>query len=165
MADAVDVTANAAEKAPGLIRRARPADAAAILALEAIFPSDRMTIRSIRRFLRVPSASVWIAERDGTVVGNLIWLRRAGSRAARIYSVVVAPEARGLKLAQRLIAAMEQEATRAGCATATLEVRADNAAARSLYARLGYAETRTLPGYYDDGADGLRLEKALLPAR
>jgi len=165
MADAVDVTDNTAEQAPGLIRRARPADAAAILALEAIFPSDRMTIRSIRRFLRVPSASVWIAERDGTVVGNLIWLRRAGSRAARIYSVVVAPEARGLKLAQRMIAAMESDAANAGCTTATLEVRADNAAARALYARLGYAETRTLPGYYDDGADGLRLEKALLPAR
>ena len=143
------------------IRKARPEDAAAILRLEDQFPSDRMSLRSVRRFLRVPSAQVWVAERNGAVVGALIWLSRHNGRAARIYSVVIAPEARGLGLAQQLVTAMEAEARAFGRKTATLEVRADNAAARALYAKLGYGLRAELPGYYEDGADGLRLVKVL----
>ncbi|MBI3171593.1 MAG: hypothetical protein HYZ32_03255, partial [Hydrocarboniphaga effusa] len=37
------------------IRPGRAADAAAILALEAAFPTDRMSARSVRRFLSVPT--------------------------------------------------------------------------------------------------------------
>lgn len=145
----------------GSIRKARLEDAAAILRLEDQFPTDRMSLRSVRRFLRVPSAQVWVAEREGAVVGALIWLSRRNGRAARIYSVVIAPEARGLGLAQQLVTAMETEARAFGRETATLEVRADNAAARALYAKLGYELRAELPGYYEDGADGLRLVKAL----
>ena len=147
----------------GTIRVGRLADVDAILALEAQFPSDRMSRRSVRRFLAVPSAQVLIAEdAAGVVVGNLVWLRRAGSRAARIYSVVVAPAARGQRWGERLVTAMEAAAAASGCDRATLEVRADNAAARALYARLGYHEALALPGYYEDGADGLRLLKPLV---
>lgn len=151
----------ATDASGGSIRKARIDDAAAILRLEDQFPTDRMSLRSVRRFLRVPSAQVWVAEREGAVVGALIWLSRSNSRAARIYSVVIAPEARGLGLAQQLVTAMETEARAFGRETATLEVRADNAAARALYAKLGYELRAELPGYYEDGADGLRLEKKL----
>ena len=144
------------------IRPGQPSDAAAILALEALFPGDRMSARSVRRFLRVPTAQVLVAEGDdGSVLGNLIWLRRRGSRRARIYSVVVAPQARGLGLGRRLVETMQRQALAAGCDTATLEVRADNAAARALYAALGYREDAALPGYYEDGGDGLRLARGL----
>lgn len=147
---------------PGTIRPARRTDAAAILALETLFPGDRMSAASVRRFLRVPTAHVLIAERDdGTVLGNLIWLTRRGSRRARIYSVVVAPHARGLGLGRRLVETMQRDAAVAGCDTATLEVRADNLAARALYAALGYTEAARLPGYYEDGGDGLRLVRGL----
>lgn len=145
------------------IRRARAADAAAILALEQWFPSDRMSARSVRRFLSVPSAAVWVAELAGEVAGSLVLLTRADARVARIYSVVVAPSARGQGLAQRLVAAAEREA-RKQKRDVSLEVRADNAAARALYRKLGYVEARHLPAYYDDGADGLRLVKPLRTA-
>jgi ribosomal-protein-alanine N-acetyltransferase len=49
------------------------------------------------------------------------------------------------------------EAAKMGLLRVRLEVRADNAAARALYAKLGFAESGQLPGYYEDGADGLRL--------
>lgn len=147
---------------PGRIRRGGLADTDAILALEALFPSDRMSRRTVRRFLSVPTAQVLVAEDAvGTLVGNLVWLRRQGGAAARIYSLVVAPAARGQRWGERLVAAMEAAAAASGCQRATLEVRADNTAARALYAKLGYREARTLPGYYDDGSDGLRLEKRL----
>jgi len=144
--------------------RVRPAlhsDDAAILTLEELFPSDRMSLRSVRHFLKSPSARTWVAELDGAVVGNLILVMRRGSRVGRIYSVVVAPQARGRRFAERMVRAAQAAALKLGLHRIKLEVRQDNAAARALYAKLGYAEVQALPGYYDDGADGLRLCKEL----
>ncbi len=141
----------------GRVRPARHQDDGAILTLEELFPSDRMSLRSVRHFLKSPSARTWVAELDGAVVGNLILLTRKNSGTARVYSVVVAPPARGRRFAERLVRAAEIEAQRLGLHRIKLEVRLDNAAARALYAKLGYTEDEQLPGYYEDGADGLRL--------
>jgi ribosomal-protein-alanine N-acetyltransferase len=147
------------------IRRARPSDAAHIRALEAHFPSDRMSARSIRRFLCAPSVAVLIAQIGARVVGNLVLLLRKGSRNARVYSVIVDPAARGLGVGRALVARAESVARGGGRDQVTLEVRADNAAARRLYAGMGYAEVARLRGFYEDGADGLRLAKLLKRSR
>lgn len=143
------------------IRRARPDDAAEILRLENLFPSDRMSPRSVRRFLTSGSARVWVAERDRCVLGNLVLLLRRDSAAARIYSVVVDPVARGLGLGHALVETAEAESRKLGKARVSLEVRADNIAARRLYASRGYVVARQLPAYYDDGADGVGLVRQL----
>jgi ribosomal protein S18 acetylase RimI-like enzyme len=143
------------------IRRATVRDSAALLAMESLFPSDRMSMRSIRRFIGSTGARVLVAVRDGELLGNLVLLLRQASDKARIYSVVVSPAARGLGIGNALVDAAERAARAAGRRTVTLEVRADNTAARALYAGRGYIEARRLPAYYDDGADGLRLERAL----
>ncbi|MDE2149517.1 MAG: GNAT family N-acetyltransferase [Gammaproteobacteria bacterium] len=143
------------------LRRAHPRDAAELLALERHFPGDRLSPRAARRLLRSPSARIWLAEVDGRALAALVLLLRRGSGVARVYSLVVAPAVRGLGLARRLVALAEAEALRRGCTSMSLEVRADNAPARALYARLGYAEHARLPGYYEEGGDGLRLRKPL----
>lgn len=143
------------------IRAAKPSDAASILALEALFPSDRMSARSIRHLLASAGARVFVAVNDQALLGNIVVLLRAGSRRARIYSVVVSPHARGLRIGHRLVEAAEHAAKCNARDKVTLEVRADNIAAKSLYAGLGYIETHYLPAYYDDGCDGLRLERNL----
>lgn len=144
------------------IRLATPADLPALLALESLFPSDRMSARSLRRFIAADSARVWVAEdRERGVLGNLVLLLRARSRAARIYSVVVSPQARGLGIGNRLVEAAERAAKREGRDAVSLEVRADNCAAHALYVKRGYVEAQQLPAYYDDGADGLRLLRKL----
>jgi ribosomal-protein-alanine N-acetyltransferase len=144
------------------IRAARFDDIPALLALEALFPSDRLSRRSLRRFIANSRAAFLVAEHEGRIRGNLLLLTRRDQPAkARIYSVIVDPAARGLGLAQQLVHAAERAALQRGCTTVTLEVRADNRAALSLYRKLGYAVERELPGYYDDGADGLRLAHAL----
>ena len=148
------------------VRRARAGDARAIHALEEHFPSDRMSLRSVRSFLRSPRAAVWVADgAGGALHACLIVLTRKNSRAARIYSVVVDPAARGRGLGARLVHTAQDWAGRRGCAQIYLEVRQDNAAARALYHKLGYVEAQTLPGFYDDGADGLRLARLLRRAR
>ncbi|MDP3209316.1 MAG: GNAT family N-acetyltransferase, partial [Rhodoglobus sp.] len=76
------------------------------------------------------------------LLGNLVLLLRAHSRTARIYSVVVSPQARGLGIGNRLVEAAERAARAAGRESVSLEVRGDNAAARARYAKRGYAESR-----------------------
>ena len=145
------------------IRRAHLDDARGILALESLFTTDLISLRSIRRFLRGTTARVWVAVLEGQVVGNLICLTRRGSDRARIYSVVVDPVARGQRVAERMIRAAEAEAVMAGLRVMTLEVAVDNAAAQSLYAKLGYLQIAELQEYYEDGGNGLRLMKLLRP--
>lgn len=143
------------------VRVATPADEPAMLALEAQFPSDRMSARSIRRFINSPTARVLVAVGADALLGNLVLLLRSNSRKARIYSVVVSPEARGLGIGSRLVEAAEKWARDQECEAMKLEVRADNVAARAFYAKRGYTEAQALPAFYDDGADGLRLERRL----
>lgn len=143
------------------MRAARLADIAGILQLEALFPSDRMSPRSVKRFIRSAGARVLVAESDGHLLGNLVLLLRSGSDTARIYSVIVSPEARGLGLGARLVRAAEARARSAKRRCMSLEVRADNRPARLLYEKLGYRVGKTLPAYYEDGADGQRLEREL----
>lgn len=145
------------------IRRARAGDAAAILAMEEHFPGDRMSARSVRDFLRSPRACVLMAQAGREPLGCLVMLTRKASRTARIYSVVVGPEARGRGLGRRLVLQAQRAARAAGCAEMALEVRADNRAAQALYAGLGYVVAARLQDYYEDGADGLRLRRRLQP--
>ncbi|MFT4048123.1 MAG: GNAT family N-acetyltransferase [Solimonas sp.] len=150
-----------------VLRRARSGDVDGILDLERHFPGDRVSRASVRRFLRIATARVWVVEatQPRLVVAALILLTRAGSATARIYSIVVDPQARGLGLGRRLVRTAERGARVAGCDAVSLEVREDNVAARALYASLGYVEHERLAGYYDDGGDGLRLRKALVARR
>jgi ribosomal-protein-alanine N-acetyltransferase len=143
------------------VRRAGPADLPALLALEQNFPGDRMSARSLRRLLAGDSAAIWVARAGGTTLGSLVLLMRRNNAVGRIYSVVVDPAARGQGIAGRLVNAAERHARLGKKALMSLEVRADNAPARALYRRLGYAETAVLRAYYEDGADGLRLRKPL----
>ncbi len=144
-----------------VIRRARLDDDRGIEALESLFTTDLISLRSIRRFLRAPTARLWVATLDEVVVGNLICLTRKSSDRARIYSVVVAPAARGRGIAEQMIRAAETEAASAGYRQISLEVAVDNAPARALYAKLGYEQIAELPEYYEDGGDGVRLLKLL----
>jgi ribosomal-protein-alanine N-acetyltransferase len=147
--------------AQATVRRAALPDLPALLQLEALFLSDQMSVRSLRRFISAPNAVFLVAESAGQVLGDLLLLTRSTSKRARIYSVVVAPQARGLGLAQKLVEASHAAASKLGCDAVSLEVRSDNAAARGLYAKLGYQTLSELPEYYDDGADGVRLIKTL----
>lgn len=143
------------------LRPATLGDMPALLALESLFPSDRMSARSFRRFIASARARVLVATQHADVLGNLVLLVRANSRKARIYSVVVSPQARGMGIGARLVDAAEKWARAQSLSEMTLEVRADNRAARSLYAGRGYVVERELPKFYDDGADGLRLRLPL----
>jgi ribosomal-protein-alanine N-acetyltransferase len=75
--------------------------------------------------------------------------------------VGVITTARRQGIASALVAELIAEARRRKAVEAFLEVRVDNAPARSLYLREGFAEVGMRPGYYDWGrvdAVVMRLE-------
>jgi ribosomal-protein-alanine acetyltransferase len=138
----------------------------ALIALEnRVFTADRLSARQWRHHLRNASSGVLVAERDGAIAGAAVVFFHALHRIARLYSIAVTPEARGIGLGEMLLAAVEKLARQRGSAAMRLEVRTDNAAAQRLYERRGYRRFGVRRGYYEDGADALRYEKAFAPAR
>jgi ribosomal protein S18 acetylase RimI-like enzyme len=135
-----------------------------LLELERGFPGDRLSPRSLRRLLGRPTAEVWVAEADGRVCADAVLLYRARARVARLYSLIVAPAARGRGIGAALLERAVQAAAARACARLTLEVRGDNAGAIALYRHHGFRPTRLLPGYYDDGECALRMARALTGA-
>lgn len=86
---------------------------------------------------------------DGRLVGYAGTADLAGE--LHVMTVAVAPGHRRRGIARRLVTSLLDEARTAGHDTATLEVRATDPAAQSLYASLGFEPVGQRPGYY--GAD------------
>ena len=82
---------------------------------------------------------------------------------AHLSLLAVSPEARRQGLGTALLQWLERVARVAGIVRVQLEARHDNAAALSFYRRHAYAQTGTVPGMYLGVADGVRLEKLLVP--
>lgn len=144
------------------VRLGRLADLPALVTIEErVFDSDRLSRRSLRRFLLVPTAATLVAETPATGVAGyaMIGFRR-GSRAGRIFSLAMWPAETGRGGGRALLAGCEAEAWRRGCTRVQLEVRSDNRAAIALYERTGYAPFDRLDNYYEDGTTALRFAKA-----
>lgn len=148
------------------VRLGIPQDARTLAAIERdSFAADRMSARSIRELLRKPSAQFLVAAAPNDrskLLGYALILFRNSTSVARLYSIAVAPEARGRGIAEALLAAVEDEARRHGDLFMRLEVRADNAAAIALYRKSGYREFGRHLDYYEDHGAALRMEKSLI---
>ena len=144
------------------IALARAGDHRALDDLErSAFEVDRISARSWRRLLISPSAQVLVCRSQEQLDGACVVLRRKGSSVARLYSIAVAPTARGAGLAARLLSAALGNARQAGCAVLRLESRQDNAAAHRLFARHGFTLSGRKAGYYEDGEDALCFQRDL----
>lgn len=152
------------------IRTAAPGDLDALVELEhRVFATDRLSRRSLRRFLQSPTAAVIVAEEasrtmsHGPLAGSAIVLFRPRTAVARLYSIAVAPPMSGRGVGAMLLAAAEDAACRRGCLSIRLEVHQTNHAAISRYRKSGYQEFGRHRAYYEDGGDALRFQKPLGP--
>jgi ribosomal-protein-alanine acetyltransferase len=151
----------AAFREPFRIRAARAADLAALVDLEnRVFATDRLSARQWRHHLGSETAGVLVAELGGEIIGAAVVFFHESHRIARLYSISVAPEARGAGIGDALLVATERLAGRRGALTMRLEVRADNAPAQRLYERHSYARFAVRSRYYEDGCDAVRYAKA-----
>ena len=144
------------------VRKAERADLDALTDLEQrVFATDRLSRRSLRRFLNSPTAEVIVAEDAGRLAGTAIVLFRPRSVVARLYSIAVAPPARRRGVGVALLAAAEATARARACTALRLEVHEKNAGAISRYRKAGYALFGRHAAYYADRGHALRFEKPL----
>lgn len=145
---------------PVRLRPGTLADIPALVALEgSSFSTDQLAARNFRRFLKDGRCALLVAELDGRFAGYVLVLFRANTKAGRLYSIAVAAAARGRGVGELLLAAAERAVLDRGRQALRLEVRPDNTAALRLYEKNGYRVFGNYPGFYEDGADALRLEK------
>lgn len=144
------------------IRRATSSDLNALVALEnSTFNYDQIGRRSFSHLLKQRSSLLWCAELDNKVIGYAIVLTRKNSQKWRIYSIAIAPEARGKGIGKALMAEVFKSAKAAAVTAFSLEVKCDNKGAIELYRQLGFEVIDVLPEYYSDGTDGYRLQLTL----
>ncbi|HWH82422.1 MAG TPA: GNAT family N-acetyltransferase [Burkholderiaceae bacterium] len=80
---------------------------------------------------------------------------------AHLLLLAVANDATRRGVGRALVAWLERSARVAGVREVVLEARVNNLPARAFYARLGYREISTLPGYYQGVEDCVRIAKDL----
>jgi ribosomal-protein-alanine N-acetyltransferase len=95
------------------------------------------------------------------LVGFCVWQEVA--EEAHVHNVAIAPGHRGRGLARRLLSVCLGMAASRGARRAFLDVRQGNAAARALYARLGFREAGRRTAYYTEPVEDALLLTALLP--
>jgi predicted double-glycine peptidase len=100
-----------------------------------------------------------------SVIGyGLIWLHR-GTRLARLYSLAVHPDARGMGVAQHLLSRLETIAAEQQRLFMRLEVAVSNRSAIALYEQRGYRRFGEYSDYYADHDDALRMQKTIRRVR
>ncbi|GLK87385.1 peptidase C39 family protein [Pseudomonas turukhanskensis] len=149
-----------------VFRFANPGDLAGLIELESqCFSHDRLSARSFQWMLSRAHACLLVAEAGGTLRGYALLLFHRGTSLARLYSLAIAPSARGHGVGALLLASAEKQALAHDCAYVRLEVRTDNRAAIALYERSGYRQFAVLNDYYQDHGNALRLEKRIAQHR
>ncbi|MFL6231376.1 MAG: GNAT family N-acetyltransferase [Pyrinomonadaceae bacterium] len=97
---------------------------------------------------------------DGALIGFIVGLIEP-DRTGHITTLGVAPAPPPRRIAQRMLARVEEGFRRRRVRTVRLEVRSVNTGAQELYRKVGYVVTQRLPRYYSNGGDGLLMIKAL----
>jgi RimJ/RimL family protein N-acetyltransferase len=162
-----------------VIRRARPADAAALVALaEAVggepegwlatdgawrgVGEERRYLRTVARY---PYAAVLVAEDGGRVVGRLSLSRDPHPASAHVadLGLMVAASHRRLGIGRALLEAAVAWAEGAGVRKLELHVFPDNEPALALYERFGFHREGVRRGHYHRG--GRDLDAVLMAYR
>lgn len=147
-----------------MIRPATVHDLEQLLALEdRCFATDRITRRRFRHLLTRANARTLVEDEGGRLLGYALVLFSRGTALARLYSIAVDSEARGRRIARRLLSAAEAEAVARGCVSMRSEVRRDNTASLALFRSNGYRQFDEVEDYYEDHMEALRFERTLAP--
>lgn len=107
------------------------------------------------------------AQPRGKFCGYLIACLR-GTRlgaSAELVSVAVDPAARGRGAASALLESLLRRLGRRGAGRLNLVVRATNGPARAFYEKYGFRQVRIVPGYYEDGGDGIAMSRLVRLAK
>ncbi len=145
-----------------LVRRARRSDVPRIVEIEDLaFPKSPYPTYVFLWNLSCNPEGFLVAEKNGEVVGYIIFETRPLSGEGHIVSIAVHPEHRREGIGTILMTEAERRILEAGYDVVRLEVRESNFGARRFYESLGYEPERRIPRYYEDGETALVMVKRL----
>jgi ribosomal protein S18 acetylase RimI-like enzyme len=128
---------------------------------EKCFEIDRLSRRSMRRFISGDQSIFLTALNKDVPIGYLLIIFYRGTRLARLYSLAVDPDWRGQGIAKKLLKAGEAKALDRGAIHFRLEVGQPNTAAIQLYEALGFRKVSLLHDFYEDHTAALRMQKRI----
>ena len=136
------------------IRRMDAGDLDRVVEIEAASFADPWSRALIVAELGNGLARPLVAEVEGRIEGFIFaWIV---ADETHILDLAVDPALRGNRIGRELTLSALKSGKQEGAAYAVLEVRRSNAAARRLYATLGFRVVGRRPGYYqDNGEDAL----------
>tara|TARA_R110002126_G_scaffold16136_1_gene64956 strand:- start:153 stop:1289 length:1137 start_codon:yes stop_codon:yes gene_type:complete len=144
----------------------RPAALSDVTALQTIehrcFDSDRLSVRSFRRFITEKRSDLMVLHVGSELAGYFLLIYRRGTSLARLYSIAVDPAFRQQGLAEKLMNEAQRQAASRLCALLRLEVRKDNLAAITLYQKLQYHEFAIKHDFYEDHSDAICMQKQVI---
>lgn len=119
----------------------------AVAAIEALVqPLDAWDTNSITDSLQSPFNQLFIARIDGKIVGYCLYQQLYDQ--AEILRIGTHPNYQRRGIASQLLLTLKRRLIEAAVESILLEVRADNAAAISLYTQQGFRTIHTRSGYY-----------------
>lgn len=144
------------------VRPAAMEDAEALDVIEReCFKVDRLSLRRIKHWIKASNRIFCVVEdKEGLLGYGLAFLHR-GTKHSRLYSLAIAPRARGKGIGNTLLQHIEAEAVNNGRLYMRLEVASDNETAINLYQKSGYRSFGIYPDYYEDHGDALRMQKRI----
>jgi [ribosomal protein S18]-alanine N-acetyltransferase len=145
------------------VRRATSSDIhASLLSIEHASQPSPWSAQQFEEEIASSASWCWVLHEGATVHGFICYRRMVDE--VELLNVAVAPASRRRGVGEALVRILLREADAMGVTRVVLEVRVSNTAARSLYARLGFAPLGVRRGYYrDNGEDALVLGLPLEP--
>jgi DNA-binding MarR family transcriptional regulator/ribosomal protein S18 acetylase RimI-like enzyme len=154
-------------RGPVRIERLTKVSDAALRILEEYYEAVHVVWRddpeAVQKLLEEPASGMWLAHMDGALVGCVL-LRRLDSipLAAECKRLYVRPQARGHRIADRLMDALEDFARNAGMKWIYLDTYDELKPAIALYERLGYQRCKR---YNENPQATLFMRKRIAQAR
>ncbi|MEL6131438.1 MAG: ribosomal protein S18-alanine N-acetyltransferase [Cyanobacteria bacterium J06636_28] len=132
----------------------------AVLELDQICLGGLWTEAGYRREIDSPNSDLLVLQANKQVIGlGCLW---AILDEAHITTLAIHPDHHRQRLGQLLLTQLLQSACRRTLSHATLEVRASNQRALSLYEKFGFRTAGQRNRYYKDGEDALILWRSQL---
>ena len=104
-----------------------------------------------------------VALTDGRICGYMVTCMcgKRAPEAAELVSIAVNPASRGKGVASSLLRNTLRRLRLRGVVRLSLMVKVTNKQARRFYDKHGFERVRKMRGYYEDGADGVLMRRAI----